>query len=275
MSRLRRHVAVAVGTLSVLFALVAALASSGAGVSDDAGGMVALVVLVGLVGALWKLAGTAADAAAPPWSDEGALVTDAPERTAADHPLSGEGLADAIEAAGRAARESGSVEDGLAEVRPALRSALVAALVRGGSDRAAVERALADGSWTDDRAAAAVLDDGVIPPDRPLRRRVDAWLFPERAVVRRTGRAVQAVAEAADDALPTVVGQDAPRSVPVLPPTLDEQRRTADGSLRPARDPEAVDRGPGSTRLGGEPGRDGEKGVADGDDVERTEVPER
>lgn len=265
MTRLRRVVAVVAGTLAVLFALVAALLASGSG-SGDAGGFVALVVLVGAVGALLKLrCSDARTAAAPPWSDEGALVADAPERTASDHPLSGEGLADAIEAAGSAARESGRVEDGLAEVRPALREALVDALVVGGWDGAAVERALADGTWTDDRAAAAVLDGGVVPPDRPLRRRVEAWLFPERAVVRRTGRAVQAVAEAADDALPAVVGQDAPRSVPVLPPTLDEQQRTADGSLRPARDPGAVDSGPAPTPSGGEPDDEGTDDRADAD----------
>ncbi len=45
-----------------------------------------------------------------------------------------------------------------------------------------------------------------------------------------------AVSVAADDALPTVVGQRAPRPVPVVAPAVADLQRAADGSLQRAID---------------------------------------
>ncbi|WP_277541435.1 DUF7269 family protein [Haloarcula laminariae] len=185
---------------------------------------------------LWKLVRSPGGGFAPaPWDEDGAIVDEPPESTARTDPISGTALSGVIEAAASDAREE-TVEAGLVTVRPPLREALVAALERGGWDRDRIEAALADGSWTDDPVAAAVLDEGVVPPERSLRRRVWAWLFPGKAVRHRTARAVGAVARAADTALPPVVGQRAPRPVPVAEPTLDDLQRAADGSLRRAVD---------------------------------------
>ena len=186
--------------------------------------------------ALWKLVRSPGSGFAPaPWDEGGAIVDDPPEETPKTDPVSGTALSGVVEAAASDAREE-TVEAGLATVRPPLREALVAALERGGWDRDRIEAALADGSWTDDPVAAAVLDEAVVPPERPLRRRVWAWLFPGKALRHRTARAVGAIARAGDAALPPVVGQRAPRSVPVVEPSLDDLQRAADGSLRRAVD---------------------------------------
>jgi len=199
------------------------------------GWMAALAGLVVFVLALWKLVRSpGGDGVAPaPWSEGGAIVSDPPEGTPKTDPISGTALSDVVEAAASEAREE-TVEAGLATVRGPLRETLVAALERGGWDRARIESALADGSWTDDPVAAAIVDETVVPPERPLRRRVWAWLFPGKAVRHRTARAVGAVARAAEAALPPVVGQRAPRPIPVVEPTLDDLQRAADGSLRRA-----------------------------------------
>lgn len=257
------------GALAVLIGLGITVSSAGSKQSGEFTGIATFVAFVGAIGALWKVAGTADDegVASAPWTESGALFEQAPERSRSDPTLSGAALADVIEAAGETAREERTIEDGLAVVRPELRDALTAALGRGGADRERVETALADGSWTDDRVAAAVLEADVVPPDRPLRRRVNEWLFPERAVLRRTRHAVQAIAEASDDALPTVVGQRAPRNVPVLPPTLENLQRAGDGTLSPAIDPTVVTRGPGPTTPELSADTDDERPAVDGEDT--------
>jgi hypothetical protein len=169
-----------------------------------------------------------------PWTDRSRLVDRPPEETPDDVVVSGSETAETLAAATRAARSAGDVEAGVEQVRPRLRRALGRALVAGGRDPEAVERALADGTWTDDDLAAAVLDPAADPPPRTLRGRLGDWLFPERAVRERTRRAVAAVDEAAGEALPTVVGEDAPRTVPVLAPALEDLQRTADGRLQRA-----------------------------------------
>lgn len=193
--------------------------------------------LVVFVLALWKLVRSpGGDGFAPaPWSEGGAIVDEPPEETPKTDPISGTELSGVIEAAASEAREE-TVEAGLETVRAPLRETLVAALQRGGWERDRIETALADGSWTDDPVAAAVLDENVVPPERSLRRRAWAWLFPGTAVRHRTARAVGAVARASEAALPPVVGQRAPRPMPVVEPTLDDLQRAADGTLRRAVD---------------------------------------
>ncbi|PSQ44233.1 hypothetical protein BRD07_00530, partial [Halobacteriales archaeon QS_9_68_42] len=105
-----------------------------------------------------------------------------------------------------------------------------------------VEAAIEEGTWTDDRLAASVLSPSVDPPTRSLRGRVWAWLYPERAVRRRVRRATDAVAAAADEALPAVPGESAARTVPVVRPTLSDLQRGV--GLQRAVAPTAVARGP-------------------------------
>ncbi|MBX0285104.1 DUF7269 family protein [Haloarcula salinisoli] len=227
-------VLVGLGTLLVLLGAGFGLLSS-----DPATRIPSWIAVVGgllVFGlALWKLVrspggGEFADA---PWSEGGAIVAEPPESTRKTDPISGTALSDVIETAASDARQD-TVQAGLATVRTPLRETLVAALRRGGWERDRIEAALADGSWTDDPVAAAVLDESVVPPERSLRRRVWAWLFPGNAVRHRTARAVGAVARAADGSLPPVVGQQAPRPMPVVEPTLDDLKRATDGSLRRA-----------------------------------------
>lgn len=242
----------AVGALgAALVATGVFLAATGSTAPTLSGGQataLALVVLAALVVALLKVRGALEDAddewAAVPWAPGEPFASPSPEVAEGDHPLSSTDLTGAVESAAGRARSAGDVEAGLEPLRPALRQALVEALVAGGRNQDDVEAALADGHWTDDPVAASVLDASVDHPDRSLRRRLEAWLFPERVVRRRARRAVNAVGRAADEALPTVPGQTAPRTVPVVQPTLAELRRGADGRLQRAVDPSAVARGP-------------------------------
>ncbi|RQG92117.1 DUF7269 family protein [Natrarchaeobius chitinivorans] len=212
----------------------------------------AVIVLVGLLVVIVKVWGTpevAGDGPAVPWGETDTFAAPAPERTNRDPPLSSDELVAVIDDAGAAARSAGTVEDGIDVARPVLRGALIDALIQGGMARADAEATLADGSWTDDDVAASVLEADLTGPDRPFRDRLTAWLFPERVVRRRIGRATGAVAAAADEALPTVPGQTAPRTVPVVKPRLEELTRGADGRLERAADPDAIARGPRPPRL--------------------------
>lgn len=248
MSRRRRIVVAAVGLALVAWGgYLAVSAPGGRELSPPVTAVLVLVALVALAGSLWKVRGrldTGADALPVPWDPGEPFASPAPERTAEDYRLSSVEFADVVKEAGAAARNEGTVDDGIGVVRPPLREALLDALVQGGHSRSAARDLLADGTWTDDRDAAAVLDEAVSPPDRTLRERSEAWLYPKRVVRRRTRRAMQAVAEAADDALPTVPGETAPRTVPVLRPPLEDLRRGANGRLQRAVDPTAVARGP-------------------------------
>ncbi|MEY7848847.1 hypothetical protein AB7C87_06535 [Natrarchaeobius sp. A-rgal3] len=206
-----------------------------------------LIVLLALAVAGWKVWGALEfDGSKPPapWADDEPFANPAPERTVREPPLSSDGLTAVVEEAGATARKRGTVDDGLEVLRPVFREVLVGALVQGGTARGEAEAALSDGSWTDDDVAASVLEETISGPDRPFRNRVYAWLFPERVVRRLARRVMGAVADAADEALPTVPGQTAPRTVPVVQPRLEELTRGADGRLERAVDPDAIARGP-------------------------------
>ncbi|QPV62566.1 hypothetical protein I7X12_17820 [Halosimplex litoreum] len=203
--------------------------------ASDAGGGALLLVVTGLGLAAGKLYRSGADgeAVAPaPWDEGGGLVDGTPEETADPADVTGDELAALVEQARERARESETVEEGFAVVRPPLRDALSRVLAAGGSDTDDVEEALATGAWTDDPVAAAVVDERVALPRLSLRQRLRAWLFPERVVRRGTARAVAAVDEAAERELPSVVGRDAPRTVPTLAPALGGLQRAADGRLQ-------------------------------------------
>lgn len=274
MSRFRRALVAFVGLAVVGIGVVVALAGSAAGATPLlASILIGAAVLVGLALAVRNVRGTldaSADALPVPWTDDDAYATPAPERSRRDDRLSSERFATVVRRAGEAAREEGTVADGIAVLRPPLRRALGEALVQGGRTEDAAKRALADGTWTDDPVAASVLEESIAPPRRSIRERIVAWLFPERVVRERARRATAAVAEAADEALPPVPGRAAPRTVPVVQPRLEELRRGADGRLQRAAEPGTVRRGPrpprpdrtGSTPIDGE-------GPTDSGDPER------
>jgi uncharacterized repeat protein (TIGR01451 family) len=161
------------------------------------------------------------------------LVDPAPERTRSDPALSGRALADLLDRACENARDDG-LDAGLATVRPTLRAALLSALLQGGYDREAAESAIASGDWTENREAAAVLSTDVDPPGGTLRQRVRVWLYPEQAVREYTRAAVGEIDRVATDLLPTVAGQQAPRTVPIVQPRLETLQRDVDGSLQAA-----------------------------------------
>jgi len=185
---------------------------------------------------LWRARGrrTPADQRAPaaPWTGASATLDRAPERTPPAETLAGDALGRQIEEACRVAEEEeGTVAAGLATVRPTLRAATREVLVAAGSSPTGATTALDEGEWTDDRVAASVLSREVAPPSRSLRERLRAWLFPERVVRSRVGRAVAAI-DGAAAALPPVPGQDAPRTKPIAPPRLETLAVGPDGSLR-------------------------------------------
>jgi len=216
------------------------------------------------------------DGLAPaPWTDAGAMVDRPPESTPDTDRISGTAFTEYVAAAAEAARSEDTVDAGLNAVREPLREALVAALTQGGWDDDRIDAALSSGSWTDDPVAAAVVDERVSPPVRSLRRRVWAWLFPAKAVRHRTARTVGAIADAADTALPPVVGQHAPRPVPIAEPTVEDLRRAADGTLRRAVEGSAATRRPD---VAGEAVTDGSadrlEGSAVADDTTGTDEPE-
>jgi len=245
MSRLQTLLAALVGIGFVAAGIAIGLDSQPSQSEGVTAGLVLIALLAAAIGC-WKIRGqldATTPTAAVPWADS-TFATPAPERSDREPPLSSDELAGVIERAGDAARTSGSIDEGMAIVRPPLREALSGALVQGGDSREAVESAIDDGSWTDDRLAASVLSASVEPPPRPFRDRLRTWLFPERTVRRRTGHAMGCVAAVADEALPAVPGQHAPRNVPVLQPRLETLQRGAGGELQRAVNPDAVRRGP-------------------------------
>jgi hypothetical protein len=267
----RAALAAVLGVATVVGAVAALLASSGT-VSDSALllSMAVLVGVVGVIGALVKLAGSGPGegVASAPWEEAGVLVERAPERSPAEYDLSGERLAGVVAAAGEAAREDGTVAAGVDVIRPHLREALMGVFVQGGTDRATAEATLAEGTWTDDATAAAVLDDAVDHPGWSMLQRFEAWLFPEQVLREEVRRAMQAIATVADRELPTVPGQHAPRTVPVLAPTLEDLRRGADGHLQRAVEPLGgrtradVDDGQATGRSGGSAGEEPDDGAS-------------
>lgn len=252
MNRTRLRALAGVGGLAVFAALAVALVGADLPAADVERAVQVAAVLAVLAGLyhLWRLAGGASGYALAPWSVGGGIVAGRPEETPSAHPLSGERLAGTLEEAERVAHSDRRVEDGLAVVRPVLRETLLTALVQGGQDREAAETALAAGTWTDDSVAAATLDRRVGDPERSVRRRVRAWLFPARELRARVRRAVGAIAETAGGTLPAVVGQRAPRTNPVVQPRLERLRRGVDGRLDPAANPDSLARGPGTNHPG-------------------------
>lgn len=242
------RLAIGIGVAAIVIGVIALLLGGGGTGSSTVSVLVAFLAIAGILISLWKLLETPGagepTVIEPPWTDDGALFDRPPERTSDDEALSGESFAAVLADAGSAARSEGTVEAGFEVVRPVLRRALVDALSLRDGDGSAIERALETGEWTDDRTAAAVLDPTVELPPWPIRLRIEAWLFPERVVRRQLQQTVQAIAEAANDAIPNVPGQNAPRNVPILQPRLEDLRRGVDGEVQRAVDPLATARGP-------------------------------
>lgn len=232
----------AVGTLTVLGAAAVGVVSESPPGSEVPILLAAVVGVTVLVLSLVKLFRDPGDdsVAPPPWTEDGTLVEDRPETTPETDRISGTGLAAEIDAAASEVTRAETLEDGVESVREPLRRALVGTLRQAGWEDGEIEATLQSGAWTSDRTAAALLDDGVEPPEQSLRRRLWAWLFPERALRHRTALAVGAIARVAESELPPVVGQHAPRPVPVLEPSLDDLQRAADGELRQALDGSAA-----------------------------------
>lgn len=259
----RARIALGTALLTVALALlVRGILAGGAprpSPDSDVQAAALLLALAGLIVAAWRLRARPDAVDDAGGTDDGVyrraaryrLVELAPERAAVDHPLAGGDGSALLARAGEVASEAGSVDAGVEAVRPALRGLLQDVLVASGASRAAAERAVDEGTWTDDDAAAAVLSPTVDPPSRSFRERLWAWLVPERAVRERLDRAVAALAATAERDLPAVPGRTAPRRVSVPPPTLAELRRDVDGSLRAV-----VGAGGGSRRPTGEPADD-------------------
>lgn len=240
MTALRRWLAVAVGLTATAVGLYLAVRRfEPATPGTEPGTAVWLVGLAAVAAAAWLVfdrSRTAADGSVP-WSDAGPIVDGTPEAAPLTDPLSGGDLAARLRDAGATARERRRIEPGVAVVRPTLRETYLDAMAAAGQDRTAARDALDRGAWTDDRVAAAVLSTAVDPPARSIRQRLVDWLYPGRAVTRRTVRAVSAVGAAADEALPPVVGSDAPRQFPTHDPSLAVQHVGADDAVRaPAGD---------------------------------------
>lgn len=119
-------------------------------------------------------------------------------------------------------------------VRTDLETAVVAVLTGRGREARAVRAAVEDGSWTDDRVAAAFLGG----PDAPgvgLRRRVYAWLFPARAFRGRVESVVDEIEAVRGDGNRGRGGED----------ESDDDAGADDGR-------EAGTPGPGAATAGGE-----------------------
>lgn len=277
MSRLRDRVLVVAGVVATAGGLWIAATWPDASASAEPGGLVKTLAVVGLLVAAYVLYDVARSGPSEdpvPWSDAGPIVEDRPEAHPPSPALAGRQFAETISAASETARDERRILSGIAVVREPLREAYLEAMDAAGVDRETAERDLAEGTWTDDVIAAAVLSAHVPLPPRPLRRRIADWLFPGRAVRRMTRRGVDAVAEAGDDRIPPVVGQDAPRNVPVYRPSLASLRRGPGGELvvpgesqreppdaeGPIREPAGRDRAQtrgGQTPSGGGPPTDG------------------
>lgn len=270
----RDRLLIASGVILVLAGLAVAVLTATSGVPAEPSPLaqvgVGVLVLFGVVWVLLQVirSGGGDDDAVPPLVGAEPLVDPAPERTRSEPELSGRALADLLGRAGENARADG-LAVGLATVRPTLRAGLLSAMLQGGYDREQAESEIANGDWTDDRAAAAVLSADVDPPGGTLRQRVRVWLYPEQAVREYTRAAVGEIDRVASDLLPTVAGQQAPRTVPIVQPRLETLKRDVDGSLQaavefPERDDgdETDDDDLDTTGAGGTESVDGEADAA-------------
>lgn len=262
----RRHVrAVAVAGLAATVAgLWIATSRTGQARGGDPGTLVKLLAVCGVLVAaylLWEATRSRSSDGPAPWSEAGPIVETPPEAKPDSPPLTGWRFADSLAAAIETARKQRRIEAGLAVVRDPLRDAYLEAVQAGGVDLETAERELAAGSWTNDPQAAAVLSPEVSLPRRSLRGRIADWLYPGRAAGRMARRAADAVARAGDEQIPTVVGQDAPRNVPVYQPSLASVRRGPEGKIR---DPD------GSRRQPQEAGPEKQSGEVTPGDVEQS-----
>ena len=267
-----------VGTALVLAAVVGlatgAFGGATGGADSSAEDALVLIAVVGFGIAVWQISrgdGGSEDAAArterptvgadsaggrprrdgvTPRAEEDPVVAATPEYAATDDALSGRGLSWVLDEAGAVAREDRTVRAGEEWIRPTLRGALLDVLVHDHRDRTAAEAAVDEGGWTDDRVAAAVVSGAVTGPPLSLRERVYAWLFPERVLRERVRVAVDEIARVAEETLPAVPGENAPRTIPVVTPSVDDLQRSADGDL--------------DLSVGGDAGQSGEEAAAGG-----------
>lgn len=232
----------------------------------DPGWGAMLVAVCGLIVAAWLVltsrSAIGRDRSAP-WTASDPLVYGQPEATDGRARLTGGELGRHVRAAGDIAREQRDVTDGIAHVRPLLREAYreIAAMDQSVTDP---DRALAAGTWTEDRVAAETLSEQLTGPTRSRRQRLRDWLYPGRAVTRQVSRAVDALATYADNTVPTVVGQSAPRQVPVHEPSLAARTVGIDGEFPRA----AIDRPDGEVSYGPDGTETGE-GAVDRDTSQR------
>jgi hypothetical protein len=165
-----------------------------------------------------------------------AVVADEPETaTAPEGTLAASEFDDAVE------RAVDGDERALAELGERLRRLAVARLTREGWDPEGADRAVAAGTWTDDRTAAAVLsgEDG---PVATLGSRLRLWLDPERERERRIERTVAALDEVAE---PTA-DHESVRGASASSESGPEGSRTAEaGDEGAAEAPEAANEEPG------------------------------
>lgn len=237
--------------LTGALALVVRAWLAGTPTGGDGHGMAAVAVSLGLLGSLaagvrlW-LRPPAEDTTGDGHPEDGShyrraaryqLIEPAPERVGDDYPLAGQVATTLLARAETVARDEGRPSAGIESIRPPLRELLRDILVAGGLSTQDAERAIDEGTWTDDPLVAAVFSPALHPPAQSVRARLRGWLRPERVVRERLDRAVGAVVALTDEVLPQIPGMAAPRRVRVRPPTLDELRRDVDGSLRPAAEP--------------------------------------
>lgn len=245
MNRLVTRISIGAGVAATLGGIL--IAFSGIDLIGAAVDSVWVLRLLGLgciLGAIYFLyAATRTSNDPVPWSDSGPIVDTRPEAAPSTYPLSGWKFARTVSEAAETARKRRQTDPGVDIVREPLRDVYIDAMVAGGGNREAAERDLETGSWTDDVVAAAVLSPEVAFPSRRLRQRVMDWLFPDRAVRRVTLRAVAAVAETTADRIPPVVGQNAPRNIPIYRPSLATLRQGPDGTVQtppqPQEEPES------------------------------------
>lgn len=152
-----------------------------------------------------------------------AVVADEPETaTAPEGTLAASEVDEAID------RAVGGDERAGEQVGDRLRRLAVARLAREERDRASADRAVAAGTWTDDRTAAAFLsgDDGPTPT---LGSRLRLWLDPERERERRIRRTVAALDGVAESPAGTGPVGAGPRSPDVGRTVADD----GDGGVSP------------------------------------------
>lgn len=221
------------------------------GADSSAENALVLIAVVGFGIAAWQIhrddvvGAETADAERPGGGADGAgrrgdvvsreaddpVVAATPEYAATVDVLSGQGLSWVLDEGGAVAREDRTVAAGEEWVRPTLRGVLLGVLVHEHRDRTAAEAVVDEGDWTDDRVAASVVSGTVTGPPLSLRERIYAWLFPERVLRERVRVTVDEIARVADETLPSVPGEHAPRTIPVVTPSVDDLQRTADGDL--------------------------------------------